>query len=77
MAIKKVGGHGVTGVLPPNSDAVQAKAAQPNFIHTEGFADHNGGSSKGGFPPSRGGSGKQAQSPKEQTPTTKIVPLTQ
>lgn len=71
----KKGGHAVTGTLPPNSDAVQAKAAQPNFMPTQGFAAHNGGRSGSGFPGARGGSGGVAKSPKQQTPPTNVVPL--
>lgn len=73
--VVKKGGHAVTGTLPPSSDAVQAKASQPNFVPTQGPADHNGGHSGSGFPGARGGSGGKAQAPKEQTPPTKVVPL--
>jgi hypothetical protein len=55
MAIKKTGGHAVTGVLPNSSDAVQATPAHPNFMPTQGPAA-NGGiapKKKGGFPPKK------------------------
>jgi hypothetical protein len=68
MSISNKGGHGVTSVLA-GSDHTVVKAAQPNFMPTQGFADHQGsasgpkgasgmsGNAKKKFPPSQGNSG--------------------
>lgn len=75
MSIRKVGGHGVTSVLS-GSDHTVVHAAPPKLTQTMGPANYQGTNSKagGGLPGGRGGKGV-AQTPKEQTGTTKVVPL--
>lgn len=75
MATHNVGGHNVTSVLRGTDHAV-ALPAQPKFMPVQGPANYQGTNSKpgGGLPGGRGGRGV-AQSPKAQTPTTRIVPL--
>jgi hypothetical protein len=72
MAVKNVGGHGVTPMLNGSHHTV-ARPAQPNFVPTQGPADHNGGSSSGGFPAARGKRNGQAQSPAAQTPANPMT----
>ena len=50
MSVSNSGGHGVTSVMA-GTDHVQAKSAQPQFVPTQGPADHQSPKGSGSFPP--------------------------
>lgn len=71
MAIVNKGGHGVTNMA--GAQHMDARPAPPNFMPTQGPADHNGGNGGGSFPAANKGKGKVAQSPGQQTPPNAML----
>lgn len=64
MSVTNKSGHGVTGVLPSNSDAVQVAPGGPTFRGNTGSAGYNGiGKGGSGFKMSSSGKKKGAPAP--------------
>jgi hypothetical protein len=72
MAIRNVGGHGVTSILGPHGGQGAIKSTPP-FQHNTGGAGHNGiGGPKGSFKMSGGGQKKNSPQAPNKGPTLKL-----